>query len=190
MKRTLSFVICCMLALLVLAPSLLAACADIGSFPLAQPKVTVEYSKAVKIDSATMTYLGQNQQTFPLCARALTSVTPAPTFNTVYELTAGSCGGAAQPLQAGRYVLTISASDASGTTTQPNPPDCRTFTITGMQIDLVSPATGMGTSNPIAVTLRTHEVVNGTSVNRAATCKWTASNTTLDPASFATQFAT
>lgn len=117
--------------------------------------------------------------TYPLC------ITPNPDgFNRQYDLfvqqtTTPGCTGAVQPLQTGQYLLTISAQDGNGVPSQANPPDQRTFTIVGLKITMDSPKTGVGTGQPIQVTLRTHELLNNRDTNRSASCRWTNNQTAI-----------
>jgi hypothetical protein len=170
---------------------------DLGAFSVTSPKITVTYSQPVKITPGitTLTYLDDASiPPYVLC------ITPNPassnTYNREYILVptqGGSttgCTAASQPLAAGKYLLTISAEDASGMQSQANPPDRRTFTLQGLSIDLVTPKTGVGTTNPVPVTFRTHEVINGADTDRLAICKWTAQSALLDPAKFDSAYST
>jgi len=148
---------------------------DLGTFAVTNPRIGVTYTRDVKVDFATLAYLGQSERVYTLCIK------PDPTlYHTTYDLlavqggTQGECEEDPSLMQTGDYLLTISAFDANTLPSQAAPPDQRRFSLTGMEIFMISPSFGVGRTNPVPVHLYTHEKVGTTDYARAAECKWTS----------------
>jgi hypothetical protein len=155
---------------------------DLGSYATTRPQITVTYSQPVRVDEASLIFLGEPQTRTSLCSMA-------SGYNRTFQLRPGNgCTGAQEPLAAGKYLLEIAASDTQGHMTQPDPVDQRTFTLTGLEIVLIEPPTGVGSTNPVPITLITRDP--GSKAPQDATCVYTTLADPLDPANFESTFDT
>jgi hypothetical protein len=177
------------LFLLLLSPVLAAtASIDLGSFSVSNPKIIATYTEPVQVTYASLTYQGQSPAVYDLCIK------PSSVYTRDYELIplAGSvntdCTGTMAALQPGTYKFTIAAADAGSSPALPTP-DERTFRLTGMEITMVAPRFGVGSSAPATVRLRTHELTGGVDTPRPAQCKYDDSTRAVDPTKLAQAYS-
>jgi hypothetical protein len=144
--------LCGLLIVVMLASNVFAdVTLDLGEYSVKNPKISATYSKPVHLDTKTLKS-ADGTKVYSLCQDPKSEAT---TYVTDYELytktgaTDGLCTttGTNQELTPGDYVLILQASDQAGLGTA----DIRQFHVQGLEIKILSPASGVSPNDIVHV---------------------------------------